>query len=110
MADPDPTIRRLALQALVTIRGDRDPALARAVLRRQGDADAGVREWAATMAKEFPLDVKPGQAEPAAGRGDRRAAGQPRPRGAGGRARRLSAGSGPLEDDGRPRDGGPRRG
>ena len=38
---PDPTIRRLALQALVTLRGYRDPATARAVLVRQGDSDAG---------------------------------------------------------------------
>ncbi len=65
MADPDPTIRRLALQALVTVRGDRDPAVRRAVLARQGDADAEVREWAATMTKDFPLNVKPGPAEPA---------------------------------------------
>ena len=65
MADPDPTIRRLALQALVTIRGDRDPALGRGVLARQGDADPDVREWAATMTKDFPLNAKPGPAEPA---------------------------------------------
>ena len=39
MSDPDPTIRRLALQALVTIRGDRSADLARSVLRRLGDPD-----------------------------------------------------------------------
>jgi HEAT repeat protein len=62
--DAEPTIRRLALQALVTLRGHRDPALARAVLVRQGDADEGVREWAATMGKEFPLRVERGTADP----------------------------------------------
>ena len=65
MADPDPTVRRLALQALVAVRGNRDPALARGVLGRQGDANADVREWAATMAKEFPQKAKAGPAEPA---------------------------------------------
>jgi HEAT repeat protein len=65
LASPEPTARRLALQAMATLRGHRDPALARAVAARLGDADPGVREWAATMAKEFPLDLKPGRAEPA---------------------------------------------
>jgi len=64
MADPDATIRRLALQALVALRDDRDPALARAVTARQGDADVAVREWAGTMADKFPLKVKKGQADP----------------------------------------------
>lgn len=62
MADSDPTIRRLALQALVALRDDRDPALALAVTARQGDVDTAVREWAGTMAEKFPLEVKPGQA------------------------------------------------
>jgi len=30
-----------------------------------GDPDPAVREWAGTMAKDFPLAVKPGQADPA---------------------------------------------
>ena len=64
MEDPDPTIRRLALQALISLRGHRDPALSRAVAARQGDADASVREWAAAMAKVFPLAVTPGVAGP----------------------------------------------
>lgn len=63
--DPDPTIRRLALEALVTLRGDRDPVLARAVLVRQGDADPAVREWAATMGKEFPLQLRSDGDDPA---------------------------------------------
>ncbi|WP_406697738.1 HEAT repeat domain-containing protein [Singulisphaera sp. Ch08] len=63
MADPDPTIRRLALQALVALRDDRAPALALAVTARQGDVDTSVREWAGTMAEKFPLKVKPGQAD-----------------------------------------------
>jgi HEAT repeat protein len=63
MTDPDPTIRRLALQALVALRGYRDPALARAVVARQGDADESVRDWAGTMGKEFPLPVAPGKAD-----------------------------------------------
>ncbi|MGP0068442.1 MAG: HEAT repeat domain-containing protein, partial [Isosphaeraceae bacterium] len=61
MSDPDPTIRRLSLQALVTIRGDRSADLARSVLRRLGDPDDGVRTWAGTMTKEFALKVAPGQ-------------------------------------------------
>jgi HEAT repeat protein len=65
MADVDPTIRRLALQALVAVRGNRDSGLARALLARRGDADASVREWSETMAKEFPLNLKRGQADPA---------------------------------------------
>jgi HEAT repeat protein len=63
--DPDPTMRRLALQALVTLRGSRDPAVARAVLVRQGDSDPEVREWAETMSKEFPLKVDRGVTDPA---------------------------------------------
>lgn len=63
MADPDPMIRRLALQALVALRDDRDPALALAVTARQGDVDSNVREWAGTMAEKFPLNVKQGHAD-----------------------------------------------
>ena len=55
MSDADPTIRRVALEALVTIRGDRSPVLARAVLRELGDVDLSVRTWAATMSRDFPL-------------------------------------------------------
>ena len=65
LGSPDPAVRRLALQALATLRGHRDPSLARAVALRRGDTDPDVREWAGTMAKEFPLDIKPGKAEPA---------------------------------------------
>ena len=65
MSDPDPTIRRLALQALVTIRGDRSADLARSVLRRLGDPDTAVRTWAGTMTKEFPLKVASGKVDPA---------------------------------------------
>jgi len=65
MTDPDPVIRRLALEGLVTIRGDRSPDLARAVARRLGDADDSVRGWAINMSKEFPLSVSPGTADPA---------------------------------------------
>ncbi len=64
MSDPDPTIRRLAIQALVTIRGDRSADLARSVMRRLGDPDAAVRTWAGTMTKEFSLKVAPGRLEP----------------------------------------------
>lgn len=64
MGDPDPTIRRLALQALVTLRGHRDAALARAVLVRRGDEAAEVRAWAGTMAARFPVEVKAGVADP----------------------------------------------
>ncbi len=64
--DPDPTIRRLALQALVTLRGDREPSVAHAVLARQGDPDPDVRDWAAIMAKEFPIKLRAGtRTEPA---------------------------------------------
>ena len=63
MADSDPLIRRLALQALVTIRGDRSADLARAVARRVGDADGSVRTWAITMTKEFPLKISPAKAD-----------------------------------------------
>ena len=65
MSDADPTIRRLALQTLVSLRGFRDPALSRAVASRRGDPDPEVREWAGTMAKDFPLAIKPGKADPA---------------------------------------------
>ncbi len=64
MSDPDPTIRRLALQALISLRGDRDPALARAVLGRRGDPDASVRAWAETMARAFPIRIKAGESDP----------------------------------------------
>ena len=64
MSAPDPTIRRLALQALVTIRGDRSPDLARSVMRRLADPDASVRTWAATMTREFPLKAASGQYAP----------------------------------------------
>ena len=53
------------------------PALARAVALRRGDPDADVREWAATMSKEFPLDVKPGKADAAIDRARRRPPRQP---------------------------------
>ena len=62
---PIPLIRRLALEALVTIRGDRSAELARAVARRLGDSDGSVRTWATTMMKEFPLKISPGQRDPA---------------------------------------------
>lgn len=64
MADPDPTIRRLALQGLITLRGHRDSALARSVLARRGDEDPKVREWAGTMAAKFPVKTEKGQADP----------------------------------------------
>jgi HEAT repeat protein len=60
-SDPDPTIRRLALQALVTVHGNRSTAAA--VLRRLADPDASVRSLAATMAKKFPLDLEWGKAD-----------------------------------------------
>ncbi len=65
LTDPDPTIRRLALQALITLRGFRDAALARSVLARRGDEDETVREWAGTMAGKFPVATRKGQADPA---------------------------------------------
>jgi HEAT repeat protein len=65
LADADPTIRRLALEALVTIRGARSADVARAVARRLGDPDGSVRTWAMTMRKEFPLKLTPGLREPA---------------------------------------------
>ncbi len=64
MSDSDPTIRRLALEAAVTIRGDRSIDLACAVARRMGDRDAAVRTRAMTMSREFPLEIKSGAAEP----------------------------------------------
>ncbi len=63
--DADPLIRRLALQALVTVRGGGTPPLALAVARRLGDDDADVRRWALTMTKEFPLKLNPGDRDPA---------------------------------------------
>ncbi len=65
LADSDPTIRRLALEALVTIRGNQSAELARAVTRRLGDPDGSVRTWATTMMKEFPLEVSAGKRDPA---------------------------------------------
>ena len=65
LADSDPLIRRLALQALVTIRGNQSPELARTVARRLGDGDGSVRAWATAMTKEFPLKISPGMRDPA---------------------------------------------
>ncbi len=65
MSDPDPTIRRLALQALVADRNDRSASLSLAVMTMQGDADAAVRDAAGAMAKEFPLKVERGKVDPA---------------------------------------------
>jgi hypothetical protein len=65
LSDASPTIRRLALQALVTLRGSHDPSLERAVLARQGDDDRSVRDWAATMAGQFPLELLSGKPDPA---------------------------------------------
>ncbi|MFO0960458.1 MAG: hypothetical protein U0800_23995 [Isosphaeraceae bacterium] len=62
--DPDPTIRRLALESLITVRGHRDPALSAAILARKGDDDAEVREWAGTMSAEFPLKIQRGKPTP----------------------------------------------
>jgi hypothetical protein len=63
--DADPEIRRLALQALVTIREDGSPDLARAVARRLGDQDSRVRSWAITMSQEFPLKITRGKPDQA---------------------------------------------
>ena len=93
LADPDPTIRRLALEALVTIRGDRSAELARAVARRLGDPDASVRTWATTMMKEFPLKISPGKRDPATLALIDELSAQPGAGGPGGRARVSSAGS-----------------
>jgi hypothetical protein len=65
LADADPLIRRLALEALVTIRGHREADLARAVARRIGDPEGSVRTWAITMMKEFPLTISPRKRDPA---------------------------------------------
>ncbi len=65
LADADPVIRRLALEALVTVRGDRSADLARSVARRLGDSDTTVRAWAITMTKEFPLKINRGESDPA---------------------------------------------
>ncbi len=66
MDDPDPRIRKLALEALITIRDLKTPEIRRAVARRLGDADGDARGWAVTMSKEFPIDptVKSGKADP----------------------------------------------
>jgi HEAT repeat protein len=64
MVDPDPMIRRLALEALVTIRGCDSADVARAVARRLGDPVDSVRNWALTMTKEFPLNVARGKSDP----------------------------------------------
>jgi hypothetical protein len=79
MDDPDPTIRRLALQGLVTLRGHRDPALARAVLARRGDDDAEVRDWSARMAATFPTRPEAGRPDPALLAVIESLAGSPRP-------------------------------
>lgn len=63
--DPDATVRRLALQGLITVRGSKDAALGRAVLGRRGDPDASVREWAGLQLKEFPVAVEASRADPA---------------------------------------------
>jgi hypothetical protein len=55
----------LALEALVTVRGDRSADLARSVARRLGDRDDVVRTWAVTMTKDFPLKINRGQSDPA---------------------------------------------
>ena len=65
LSDSDPTIRRLALEAMVTIRGNPSAELARAVARRLGDPDESVRTWATTMMKEFPLKISAGKNDPA---------------------------------------------
>jgi HEAT repeat protein len=65
LTDYDPTIRRLALEALVTIRGNPSAELARAVARRLGDSDDSVRTWATTMVKEFPFKISAGKSDPA---------------------------------------------
>ena len=87
LADPDPVIRRLALQALVTVRGDHSAELARAVMRRLGDSDDAVRTWAITMTKEFPLKIRPRPKRSRDARSGRRTDGPARLRGPGGRAR-----------------------
>lgn len=61
MSDPDPTIRRLALESLVSLRGSRDRQVALAVLARSADPDSTVRDWAKTMSKEFPLAIDRGK-------------------------------------------------
>jgi hypothetical protein len=65
LSDESPTIRRLALQALVTLRGHRDPQLSRVILARQGDEDEEVRNWAGTMATQFPLRIETGKTDSA---------------------------------------------
>jgi HEAT repeat protein len=56
MDDPDPTIRRLALGALITVRDLKTSEIRRAVARRLGDTDADPRGWAVTMSREFPIE------------------------------------------------------
>jgi hypothetical protein len=65
LGDPEPEIRRLALQALTTVRGDREPELARAVAGRLGDPDPSVRTLAITMSQDFPLKISRGKPDPA---------------------------------------------
>ena len=61
MSDPDPSIRKLALEALVSLRGSRNREVALAVAARSADPDTTVREWAKTMSKEFPLAIDKGR-------------------------------------------------
>ena len=65
MADPDPTLRRLALQGLVTLKGHKEAALARSILARLGDDDPEVRRWAAAMGRSYPVAVAAGADDPA---------------------------------------------
>lgn len=63
MSDPDASIRRLALQGLMTLKGYRDEALARSVLARRGDESEEVRRWAESMSGSFPVSVRKGEAD-----------------------------------------------
>jgi HEAT repeat protein len=63
MSDPDATIRRLALQGLMTLRGYRSDALARSVLARKADESDEVRHWAESMTGSFPVSVPRGEAD-----------------------------------------------
>ncbi len=63
MSDPDATIRKLALQGLMTLKGYRNEALARSVLARRGDESDEVRRWAETMMGSFPVTVRKGEAD-----------------------------------------------
>lgn len=62
-ADGSPEIRKLALEAMVTVRGLSDGGLSRSVFARRGDANRQVRDWAGLMAKEFPLKLQRGQSD-----------------------------------------------